>query len=610
MRSLFVVLLAGCVGGAGPASVTGASQAQRQVTTANVTVCRGTNPTEDAALAASCTIVCPSTLSDCTSALQQSIGSDRTVTWSAGDYPLLDDTHAGRPGFVVIEGVKNLTLNAYGARLLIAFNAPPPNGWEGGIFAVDDTSTGANTNDVSINGVEVVGNMQCPGSVSGGGGGGVFCMGILSMGLTHFHVQDAKVSGVFGFQYFIAGGHSSSGTVGDLSVINSWGSAHGTNDIIGGGDSDYMLLQGNTLVHTLDVGQYYNAIDIVCARHSRIVNNDLHGNLVIGSECNPSTDDVIDSNSVAPAVGQPGPAGIFLSIPEIYDVSITNNTVWPNGGQLGVIGVVRPGADIVVANNHFPGAAPSTSNPIGHLDAVTNGVAQGWALDPDSPATGIDVHFYVDVDGAGGFAGITTANLARPDVNAATGFPGDHGFSFALPARYRDGQPHTVFVHGIDVTGGANVQLAGSPMQFTVGAAQMNPPQNNPPPTATTHPLFRFYNEDTATRLTQTSNTAPAGWTFEGGVCDAFDAASGAHAIYGCVRPGTADHFTSTDSGCEGQASAEGMLGYLQDAPSASAGRTITRCTNGAAHLDTGAPDVECTTQTGYRVEAAIGYAP
>ncbi len=35
---------------------------------------------------------------------------------------------------------------------------------------------------------------------------------------------------------------------------------------------------------------------------------------------------------------------------------------------------------------------------------------------------------------------------------ATTGYAGDHGFNLALPSWVRDGQPHRLFAHGIDLT--------------------------------------------------------------------------------------------------------------------------------------------------------------
>ena len=75
----------------------------------------------------------------------------------------------------------------------------------------------------------------------------------------------------------------------------------------------------------------------------------------------------------------------------------------------------------------------SQSNPFGDVNdiAVVPGAKarfQGWAIDPDTPAS-VAVHVYVD----GGWGGAFTADVARPDVGAAFPQKGDrHGFDFTL----------------------------------------------------------------------------------------------------------------------------------------------------------------------------------
>jgi subtilisin family serine protease len=107
------------------------------------------------------------------------------------------------------------------------------------------------------------------------------------------------------------------------------------------------------------------------------------------------------------------------------------------------------------------------ATPIGWLDVVdASGIARGWARDPNTPDAVIDVHFYVDGPaGVGAFAGAATANTAHPDGNI-----GLHGFTFSIPRRFRDGRPHTLYVHGIDSSRDpmANVLLQGVPKTFVV----------------------------------------------------------------------------------------------------------------------------------------------
>jgi hypothetical protein len=114
---------------------------------------------------------------------------------------------------------------------------------------------------------------------------------------------------------------------------------------------------------------------------------------------------------------------------------------------------------------------PDPRPPQGVLDGITPiGIAAGWVFDPHTPNASIAVHFYVDGPaGSGQFAGAVAANLFRGDVNAALGITGLHGFNFPLPTRFRDGRPHTLFVHGIDSGGVAeNRLLSQSGLRFTL----------------------------------------------------------------------------------------------------------------------------------------------
>ncbi|MEZ6120531.1 MAG: hypothetical protein R3C28_28695 [Pirellulaceae bacterium] len=100
--------------------------------------------------------------------------------------------------------------------------------------------------------------------------------------------------------------------------------------------------------------------------------------------------------------------------------------------------------------------------PEGFLDAVDPGfITSGWALDRDSPNQAIDVQMRID----GERIEVVRAGNARPDVNAALGVPGDHGFRWQIPARYLDGQTHSVRAAGIDPQTGERVVL-GSPITF------------------------------------------------------------------------------------------------------------------------------------------------
>lgn len=112
----------------------------------------------------------------------------------------------------------------------------------------------------------------------------------------------------------------------------------------------------------------------------------------------------------------------------------------------------------------FPGGVipPSEvpNNPFGNLEVATEVAAgvlrvSGWAADPDTPSSPIDVHVYLD----GGYAGRASAGRDRPDVAAA--FPAySAARGYALDLRVGDG-PHRMCVYAINVSKGTtNPELA------------------------------------------------------------------------------------------------------------------------------------------------------
>lgn len=114
---------------------------------------------------------------------------------------------------------------------------------------------------------------------------------------------------------------------------------------------------------------------------------------------------------------------------------------------------------------------PVPQSPIGFLDHVdAHGVARGWALDPNAPFVALELHVYL-----GGPAGegalmppAQRADMPRPDVNAVTGYPGDHGFAFALPPAFLDGQPHELYLYALDAGDDPPTLLFPSPQTVQV----------------------------------------------------------------------------------------------------------------------------------------------
>src|SRR3989344_347124 len=112
--------------------------------------------------------------------------------------------------------------------------------------------------------------------------------------------------------------------------------------------------------------------------------------------------------------------------------------------------------------------------PKGWLHDITpDGYIIGWALDPDNYNTQISVHAYFDGPaGSGNFPVVANANLSFRQAGLPDGlttYPGNHAFKIQFPVQVKDGIPHSVYVHAIDIndsSGASNVLVWNSGFQF------------------------------------------------------------------------------------------------------------------------------------------------
>jgi hypothetical protein len=141
-------------------------------------------------------------------------------------------------------------------------------------------------------------------------------------------------------------------------------------------------------------------------------------------------------------------------------------------GRVGGRGV-RPGGELTVLNRRavvglvvsvltiagvlVPATASAATPPRGSFDGVSRAadgsqaVVWGWTLDPDAPGASTEVHLYVNATGSA-----RRADGYRPDVNAALGVSGQHGFTESVPLRSGSNQ---VCAWAISLTGGGNTLL-------------------------------------------------------------------------------------------------------------------------------------------------------
>ncbi|MBI4235493.1 hypothetical protein HY604_04305 [Candidatus Peregrinibacteria bacterium] len=85
--------------------------------------------------------------------------------------------------------------------------------------------------------------------------------------------------------------------------------------------------------------------------------------------------------------------------------------------------------------------------PIGYFDNVDeNGIATGWALDPNDPGKSITVRIRIWAQ-TGNLVFEIPTDQPRPDVNQ----PGNHGFRFRIPSSVRNGNSNAIDAYGIDI---------------------------------------------------------------------------------------------------------------------------------------------------------------
>jgi hypothetical protein len=145
------------------------------------------------------------------------------------------------------------------------------------------------------------------------------------------------------------------------------------------------------------------------------------------------------------AAGYAGNHGFSFTIPESYRDSSSHLL------KAFAIDKEGKGNPILFTPKNFK---LSPTLPVGYLDGFMGNSVYGWAFDSFDATRAVQIHFYID----GKIAGSTVANQIRPDVDAA-GFTGNHGYTWEIPAQYRDNQTHTITAYAIDAEGRGNPQL-------------------------------------------------------------------------------------------------------------------------------------------------------
>ncbi len=250
-------------------------------------------------------------------------------------------------------------------------------------------------------------------------------------------------------------------------------------------DAHHNIVTGawtRTVVSTQSVGPCYSA------ECSLTINTNLPGGYVLaGQTYNVTATLYNDSPSGLDLPGNTGNPSQYL---EVQNNGGNFGFLSPYSGPISINGSVQVTFPMSFSSSgtlqgqaayngaYFVGAAPgapgySCSTPVNiypppliTTDSVSCSAAtvSGWAFDPLASDSSINVEVYIDGHTIPGDPFL--ANQPRPDVDAAYGIGGNHGFNIAFPASYQDGVNHSFSIvaldpYGIENSGPSNSSMTG-----------------------------------------------------------------------------------------------------------------------------------------------------
>jgi len=167
----------------------------------------------------------------------------------------------------------------------------------------------------------------------------------------------------------------------------------------------------------------------------------------------------ISRPDVGAALGDNGVHGFALQIPAAYQ----NGTANSYQVHYETSTVQVPGSPVTLTC----GSSGSTPNYTGHVDVANCSGIAGWIADTNRPNTPLVVSLWY---GSTQIVSVT-ANISRPDVGAAIGDNGVHGFTLQIPAAYQNGAASNYQIHYET----SSVQVPGSPVTLTCGSSGSTP---------------------------------------------------------------------------------------------------------------------------------------
>ncbi len=185
-----------------------------------------------------------------------------------------------------------------------------------------------------------------------------------------------------------------------------------------------------------------------------VSDNDPDGSIVgrsWRSVSGPSAPTILNGNTQAPTFNNLNQVGTY----------VFGYTVTDNGGASSAEDTMS----VVVS-------AAAANNPIGTFDVADCTNLIGWTCDADNYTTPLTVNIF---EGATLVASQPVSNGNRPDVMGVCGGNALHGFSIATPASLKTGTNRTLNAVGVNIGGGSNTTLSGSPKTINCPVPPVTP---------------------------------------------------------------------------------------------------------------------------------------
>ena len=197
---------------------------------------------------------------------------------------------------------------------------------------------------------------------------------------------------------------------------------------------------------------------------------------------------------------------------------------------------------------------PVNNKPVGWVDSVVHDKVgyihvQGWAYDPDSKNTSLDIHVYVGGPSSPTVpCAVIKANVKRTDVNKVHGCGDYHGFEAQIATNRTGNVP--VYIYAIDTSGGENPQLRCVTVNVPVHTHNYNIPGNITKAATCTENGTQVYKCSCSATTTKSINCTGHNWN-DGEITTAPTCTEDGVITYTCTKCGETETETIEKTGHE-----------------------------------------------------------